>query len=138
MTTPVVATPSALQSIDRTKIVCTLGPSSASPEVIGALLDAGLSVARINFSHGTHATHQRAISLVRQLAAERGRPVAILGDLQGPRIRIGDLPSSVTVSPGDEVVLCDEATATAGDMPVTYPDIARDVRVGDRILVDDG
>ena len=134
MTTPVTAASQA----DRTKIVCTLGPSSASPEVIGALMDAGLSVARINFSHGTHAQHARTIALVRQLAAERGRPVAILGDLQGPRIRIGDLPSSVTVSPGDEVVLCDEATATAGDMPVTYPDIARDVKVGDRILIDDG
>src|SRR6187549_1542682 len=130
MTMPVTAA----SPTDRTKIVCTLGPSSASPEVI----DAGLSVARINFSHGTHAQHARTISLVRQLAAERGRPVAILGDLQGPRIRIGDLPSSVAVSPGDEVVLCDEATAAAGDMPVTYPDIARDVHVGDRILVDDG
>ena len=134
MTTPVTAA----SPTDRTKIVCTLGPSSASPEVIGALMDAGLSVARINFSHGTHEQHARTISLVRQLAAERGRPVAILGDLQGPRIRIGDLPSSVTVSPGDEVVLCDEATSAAGDMPVTYPDIARDVHVGDRILVDDG
>ena len=134
MTTPVTAA----SATDRTKIVCTLGPSSASPEVIGALMDAGLSVARINFSHGTHEQHARTILLVRQLAAERGRPVAILGDLQGPRIRIGDLPSSVAVSPGDEVVLCDEATAAAGDMPVTYPDIARDVHVGDRILVDDG
>ena len=134
MTTPVTAA----SPTDRTKIVCTLGPSSASPEVIGALMDAGLSVARINFSHGTHEQHARTIALVRQLAAARGRPVAILGDLQGPRIRIGDLPSSVTVAPGDEVVLCDETTATAGDMPVTYPDIARDVKVGDRILVDDG
>jgi len=101
-------------------------------------MDAGLSVARINFSHGTHEQHARTIALVRQLAAERGRPVAILGDLQGPRIRIGDLTAPVTVTPGDEVVLCDETTATAGDMPVTYPDIARDVKVGDRILVDDG
>lgn len=138
MTTPVVATPSASQSIDRTKIVCTLGPSSASPEVIGALLDAGLSVARINFSHGTHATHQRAISLVRQLAADRGRPVAILGDLQGPRIRIGDLDAPVMVSPGDEVILCDEGAASGRDLPVAYPDMARDVKVGDRILIDDG
>jgi len=128
----------AASPTDRTKIVCTLGPSSASPEVIGALMDAGLSVARINFSHGTHEQHARTIALVRQLAAERGRPVAILGDLQGPRIRIGDLTAPVTVTPGDEVVLCDETTATAGDMPVTYPDIARDVKVGDRILVDDG
>ena len=138
MTAPASATPSASQSIDRTKIVCTLGPASSSPEVIGALLDAGLSVARINFSHGTHAQHARTIALVRQLAAERGRPVAILGDLQGPRIRIGDLEAPVTVAPGDELILCDEASATPDDMPVTYTDIARDVKVGDRILVDDG
>jgi pyruvate kinase len=123
---------------DRTKIVCTLGPSSASPEVIGSLMDAGLSVARINFSHGTHATHERAISLVRQLAAERGRPVAILGDLQGPRIRIGDLDVPVSVAPGDEVILCDEGSATGRDLPVAYPDMTRDVKVGDRILIDDG
>ncbi|HEY5546363.1 MAG TPA: pyruvate kinase [Gemmatimonadaceae bacterium] len=138
MTTTVSATPSASQSIDRTKIVCTLGPSSASPEVIGALLDAGLSVARINFSHGTHATHERTIALVRQLAAERGRPVAILGDLQGPRIRVADLDAPVTVAPGDEVVLCDEGGASGRDLPVAYPDMARDVKVGDRILIDDG
>ncbi len=140
MTAPAPAAPTggASQSIDRTKIVCTLGPSSSSPEVIGALIDAGLSVARINFSHGTHESHARAIALVRQLAAQRGRPVAILGDLQGPRIRIGDLDEPVKVLPGDEVVLCDEAAATGRDMPVTYTDMARDVKTGDRILVDDG
>ena len=138
MTSPVSAPPSASPSLDRTKIVCTLGPSSASPEAIAALLDAGMSVARINFSHGTHATHERAISLVRQLAAERGRPVAILGDLQGPRIRVGDLTTPVTVAPGDEVVLCDEGSVSGRDLPVAYPDMARDVKVGDRILIDDG
>ena len=126
------------QTRDRTKIVCTLGPSSSTPAMISALMDAGLSVARINFSHGTHAQHAETIGLVRQLAAEKGRPVAILGDLQGPRIRIGDLALPVTVAPGDELVLCDEASCTGGDMPVTYADIAEDVKVGDRILIDDG
>jgi pyruvate kinase len=123
---------------DRTKIVCTLGPASATPQVIASLLDAGMSVARINFSHGTQETHARAIALVRQLAAERKRPVAILGDLQGPRIRIGTLDTPVTVAPGDEVILCDEDTCTRPDLPVTYTDIARDVKVGDRVLIDDG
>ncbi len=136
LSTPVV--PAVPQPIDRTKIVCTLGPASATPDVIGALMDAGLSVARINFSHGTHATHARTIALVRQLAAERGRPVAILGDLQGPRIRIGTLETAVAVSPGDEVILCDEAACLPGDLPVTYADLARDVKTGDRILIDDG
>lgn len=124
--------------IDRTKIVCTLGPSSSAPQVIGALLDAGLSVARINFSHGTHEGHARTIALVRQLAAERGRPVAILGDLQGPRIRVGNLENPVLVEPGEEIILCDEGDAGDGDLPVAYPDIAKDVKVGDRVLIDDG
>ena len=132
------AIPSVSPSIDRTKIVCTLGPSSSTPEVIGSLLDAGMSVARINFSHGTHASHAQSIARVRQLAAARDRPVAILGDLQGPRIRIGDLEAPVVVAPGDEVILCEEATSTGSDLPVTYTDIARDVKVGDRILIDDG
>ena len=123
---------------ERTKIVCTLGPASASAEVIGGLIDAGLSVARINFSHGTHDAQARTVALVRQLASERGRPVAILGDLQGPRIRIGDLPAPVSVTPGDDVVLCDERVASGTELPVTYADIARDVHPGDRILVDDG
>jgi pyruvate kinase len=131
-------TPAPSVPTDRTKIVCTLGPSSATSEVIGSLLDAGMSVARINFSHGTHETHARTIAIVRQLAADRKRPVAILGDLQGPRIRIGDLESSVTVGPGDEVILCDETTCSGTDLPVTYTDIARDVKVGDRVLIDDG
>jgi pyruvate kinase len=125
-------------SIDRTKIVCTLGPSSSTRQVIGSLLDAGLSVARINFSHGTHETHANTIALVRQLAAERNRPVAILGDLQGPRIRVGDLDEPLTVEPGDEVVLCDEGDASGEDLPIAYPDISRDVKVGDRVLIDDG
>lgn len=97
-----------------------------------------MSVARINFSHGTQDGHAKTIAIVRQLAAERGRPVAILGDLQGPRIRVGDLESARAVAPGDEVILCDEGSASESDLPVSYPDIARDVKVGDRVLIDDG
>ncbi|MFP5355157.1 MAG: pyruvate kinase [Gemmatimonadota bacterium] len=124
--------------IARTKVVCTLGPATATPEAIGALMDAGLNVARINFSHGTHEQHARTVALVRQLAAERGRPVAILGDLQGPRIRMGELEAPVTVVAGEDLVLCYEDDASDGDLPVTYDHIADDVKVGDRILVDDG
>ncbi|HEX7123767.1 MAG TPA: pyruvate kinase, partial [Gemmatimonadaceae bacterium] len=122
----------------RTKIVCTLGPATTTREAIAALVDAGLDVARLNFSHGTHAEHARLIAIVREVAAERGRPVAVLGDLQGPRIRVGDLDEPVTVEPGDEVVLCREEVATARELPVTYDDIASDVHVGDRVLIDDG
>ena len=101
-------------------------------------MDAGLNVARINFSHGTHEQHADRIRMVRAEAARRGRPVAILGDLQGPRIRIGDLAATITVESGQDLVLCHEASATASDIPVTYDDLATDVHVGDRILVDDG
>lgn len=101
-------------------------------------MDAGLNVARINFSHGTHEQHARTIAMVRTAARERGRPVAILGDLQGPRIRMGELPAPVMVEAGQDVVLCFEDDAEEGELPVTYDRIADDVKVGDRILVDDG
>jgi len=122
----------------RTKIVCTLGPATATREAIGALMDAGLDVARINFSHGTHDQHARTIAIVRELATERNKPVAILGDLQGPRIRIGDLDAPRLLEPGSDVVFCPEELAGDGEMPVTYDALAQDVHVGDRILVDDG
>jgi pyruvate kinase len=124
--------------LDCTKIVCTLGPVTSTPAALGELIAAGLDVARINFSHGTHEEHARSIAIVRQLADERGRPVAIMGDLQGPRIRVGELAAPIRVETEQEVVLCREANASGDDLPVTYDDIANDVRAGDRILVDDG
>ena len=122
----------------RTKIVCTLGPATSTRESIDALMDSGLNVARINFSHGTHEQHARTIGIVRELAAQRERPVAILGDLQGPRIRIGALSTPRSLEPGSDVTFCPEDDAHPGDMPVTYEALATDVHVGDRILVDDG
>jgi pyruvate kinase len=122
----------------RTKIVCTLGPSSATPEVIRSLMEAGLDVARINFSHGTYDQHARTIATIRSLAAELKRPVAIMGDLQGPRIRIGDLTAARPVVDGEELVFAHEPHAHAGDVPVTYDDLAKDVKIGGRILVNDG
>lgn len=122
----------------RTKIVCTIGPASADPEILTALARAGMNVARINFSHGTHEQHARVIADIRAIARELRRPIAILGDLQGPRIRIGDLAAPVPVAPGDELVFAPEADARDGEVPVTYEDLARDVRVGGRILVNDG
>jgi pyruvate kinase len=122
----------------RTKIVCTLGPATSTRETIDALMDAGLDVARINFSHGTHEQHARTIAIVRDLAKQRQRPIAILADLQGPRIRIGDLDTPRSLEPGADVVFCPEHDARPGEMPVTYVALADDVHVGDRILVDDG
>src|SRR5471032_68353 len=122
----------------RTKIVCTLGPASSTADVIGSLIVAGLDVARINFSHGTHDEHARTIATIRSLAQQLKRPVAIMGDLQGPRIRIGDLAVPRDVADGEELIFAHEPHAMPGDVPVTYDALANDVRVGGRILVNDG
>jgi len=122
----------------RTKIVCTLGPSTASRETLSSLMEAGLNVARLNFSHGTHEQHARTVELVRSTAAALERPVAILGDLQGPRIRIGDLDVPREVVDGQDIVLVAGEDATGEEFPTTYEGLCKDVKVGDRILVDDG
>jgi pyruvate kinase len=101
-------------------------------------VEAGLNVARINFSHGTHEQHATTIALVREVASEMGRPIAILGDLQGPRIRIGDLPATRELADGSDVVLAPEGESQADEVPVTYENLCKDVHVGDRILINDG
>jgi pyruvate kinase len=101
-------------------------------------MEAGLNVARINFSHGTHAQHAATIALIREVADAFGRPVAILGDLQGPRIRIGDLPAPRFLADGSDVVLVPEHQEQGDEVPVTYTGLADDVHVGDRILINDG
>jgi len=101
-------------------------------------MEAGLNVARINFSHGTHQQHAATIALIRDVADELKRPVAILGDLQGPRIRIGDLPAALDLKDGSDVTLVPEHEEKGDEIPVTYASLANDVHVGDRILINDG
>jgi pyruvate kinase len=122
----------------RTKIVCTLGPSSATRDTFRGLVEAGLNVARVNFSHGTHEQHAATIAMVREVAKEMGRPIAILGDLQGPRIRIGELAKPLQLDDGSDVVLVPESIAGGIEIPVTYEMLADDVHVGDRVLINDG
>lgn len=122
----------------RTKIVCTLGPASNTPDKIRELIQSGLDVARINFSHGTHEQHARVIADIRRGSAELGRAVAILGDLQGPRIRIGVLPAPLDLVEDAELVLAPEELASGDDVPVTYDMLADDVSPGKRILINDG
>jgi len=125
----------------RSKIVCTLGPATASGERIGALIEAGMDVARLNFSHGDRQTHQRTLAMVRGEAEKRGRSVAVLLDLQGPKIRIGTFAGgSVELRAGDEFVITTD-TSVVGDqhrVSTTYGHLPRDVAKGDRILLDDG
>jgi pyruvate kinase len=126
------------QVIRHTKIVCTLGPASSTPERITLLMRAGMDVVRINFSHGTREAHAGVIQAVRTAAAALGRPVAILGDLQGPKIRVGALAEPVVLRPGDTIVFAPEGEHTYGELPTTYPQLASDLEVGDVVLLADG
>src|SRR5690606_842142 len=106
------------------------------------LILSGMNVARLNFSHGTHEQHARTVANIRALAAELGRPIAILGDLQGPRIRVGMLPEARNIVEGEQLVLVPESDvepeAQDGAIPVTYDELAHDVVPGGTILIDDG
>ncbi|MGH9894253.1 MAG: pyruvate kinase, partial [bacterium] len=127
-----------LTSIRRTKIVATLGPAWEKPAQMTALLDAGVDVVRINASHGSSEIRSRWIHQLRGVLGARREAAAVLLDLQGPRIRIGNLSEPTRLEPGRRVVFAPESVARAGEIPTTYEDLAKDVRVGARILLDDG
>ena len=126
----------------RAKIVCTLGPASSTPERIGELIDAGMSVARLNFSHGTHEDHARMLAIVRSEADRRGKAIAALLDLQGPKIRVGRFasPTGVELRPGAEFTITTDTTVQGDEKRVstTYQLLPNDVKPGDQILLDDG
>lgn len=124
----------------RTKIVCTLGPATATAPRLADLIDAGMDVARLNFSHGTQAEHSAFYGLVRHIAADRGRSVEVLADLQGPKIRLGRFATGPVVwSPGEQIVITTESCPGDHDrVSTTYGGLATDVKRGDRLLVDDG
>lgn len=120
------------------KIICTIGPASSSPDMLRQLIAAGMDVARLNFSHGDHASHAKTIAIIRELALQAGRPVAILGDLQGPKLRVGELPAAgFTLQPGQEVRFTCGAPQE-GSIPCQYADLPQLVEPGDRMLLDDG
>ncbi len=124
----------------RTKIVCTLGPSSRSPESLAGLVRAGMDVARLNFSHGTHAEHAETLVSLRAAAAEAGRPVAILQDLAGIKIRIGEIAAGpVRLETGGTFTLTSRSVpGDASEVSVRFPDLARSVAAGDPLLLSDG
>lgn len=124
----------------RTKIVCTIGPASREPETLRALMQAGMDVARLNFSHGDQAYHGENIRRIRQAAEAVGKPVGILMDLQGPKLRVGQMPEGgVPLAEGEEVVLTTrQVVGRPGQVPVQYPHLPEAVHPGDRILLDDG
>ena len=122
----------------RTKIVATLGPASSSRESVLELARAGMNVARLNFSHGTHEDHARWAGHVREVAEEVGRPIAVIADLQGPKVRIGELAEPVTLDRGDEVVVAAEEAANDGELPVSPTAVGEVLQRGHDILIDDG
>jgi len=129
-------------TVRRTKIVATLGPASNSPEVLEQLILAGLDVARLNFSHGTPDEHKARARLIREIAARNGRHVALLGDLQGPKIRIAKFAGKrIELKVGDAFTFSTTHPLTEGNQQVVgidYPDLVKDCGVGDELLLDDG
>lgn len=126
--------------IPKTKIVCTIGPASNTFETIVKLIENGMGVARLNFSHGSHQDHGELIGKIRKASAKVGRPVAILQDLCGPKIRVGEIPhAGIQLQPGQALVLTTEKTATRDNcVPVSYSGLPSQVKAGDRILLADG
>ncbi len=124
----------------KTKIVCTIGPSSRSPETIEAMIHQGMNVARLNFSHGTHEEHGEKIRLIREVSSTIGKPVAILQDLCGPKIRIGSVPSGgLSLKSGQQIRLTGEQIpGTVDRISVSHKGLPSDVQSGDRILLADG
>nr|MBA3990652.1 pyruvate kinase [Propionibacteriales bacterium] len=124
----------------RAKIVCTLGPATSTPEKIRQLVDAGMNVARLNLSHGSHAEHEGMYRMVRRASDESGHAVGVLVDLQGPKIRLGRFPEGpVRVAKGDEFTLTTRDVAGTRHMcSTTYLGLPVDVAPGDQILIDDG
>ncbi len=131
----------------RTKIVCTIGPASRDLAMLRQIIQAGMDVARLNLSHADHDYHAETVARIRQASQEVGRSVAIMGDLQGPKLRIGHMTKAgVVINDGERIVLTTKNVAgkriakgqIAATIPIQYKDLPRDIKPGERILIDDG
>jgi pyruvate kinase len=122
----------------RTKIVCTIGPASSSPETIDSLVAGGLDAARLNFSHGTADQHAERAELVRGAQRRAGRPLALIADLQGPKLRIGDLVSPLMLVEGDQVDVTGESNGDPHSIPISPPVLQQVLLPGHDVLIDDG
>ena len=126
-------------SYNKTKIVATVGPASNNKEMLRALVKEGVDVFRLNFSHGTHEDHLKVINLVREINAEMGTNVALLQDLQGPKIRVNDMQPGVEIVAGQEIIITTRQVLGNNELVSTsYEGLPNDVKVGDMILIDDG
>jgi len=122
-----------------TKIVCTIGPASSTPKVLSQMIRSGMDVARINFSHGTYEEHQKNIKTIRQVSRRLHRPVAILQDLPGPKLRVGKLAVDMLhLRKLDRIILTNKPTTAKTKIPILYPDLPKAVKKGDMIFLADG
>src|SRR5690606_30271096 len=124
----------------KTKIIATVGPACNTYEKLLALVEAGVNVFRLNFSHGTHAQHLDVINHIQRINADFPFNIAILADLQGPKLRVGDLENGmIPFEAGDEFYFTNEKlVGTKEKIYISYPDLYKDVRLGEKILLDDG
>ncbi len=124
----------------QTKIICTIGPASNTPAVLTQLMRAGMDVARLNFSHGSYVRHREAYKTIRAVAQKLNKPFSIIGDLQGPKIRVGVLPEEGIILRSGEAIQFTTASEEYKNelIPVTYNQLHKEINVGERFLIDDG
>lgn len=130
----------------RARILCTIGPASRDPAILQRMIAAGMDGVRINFSHSSHQEAEDTVRMTRAAAEEAGRPIAVLADLQGPKLRIGDLPEDLAIEEGGEYLLVAQSAASDVErgepgvpvVPTSWESIGEDVKVGDSVLLDDG
>jgi pyruvate kinase len=122
----------------RTKIVATIGPASSSEEMLGRIIDVGIDGARLNFSHGRHDDHAENARRVRSAQSAAGRPIALIADLQGPKLRVGELPQRITLTKDEEIVVSGEDGSQADDLPVLPAVLGSVLQPGHDVLIDDG
>jgi pyruvate kinase len=127
-----------MEATRRTKIVATIGPACSTPEKLTQLVRAGVDGARLNLSHGTHDQHREWARMVRDIERELGRPIALIADLQGPKLRIGDLEEPVSLRRGDHVVVAAADATMNGELPVSPSVISEVLQPGHEVLIDDG
>jgi pyruvate kinase len=129
----------SLANTRKTKIVCTMGPASSDEQIMTRMIEAGMDVARLNFSHGDHASHADTVLKLRRASKKLNREIGILQDLAGPKIRLGEVAGGpLELKPEQEVTLVEGDKAPAGELPVNYPYLLQDVKEFDRILLADG
>ncbi len=124
----------------RTKIIATIGPASSTPSIIARLIRAGMDAARLNFSHGEHADHIKRLNLIRGEAAKAGKHIAIIQDLQGPKLRVGVIKNDAAVLKRNDTILVTtkKIIGTSAQISITYPRLTKDLKIGDTVLLDDG